>query len=161
MGPRPVAMSMGSLSSWFCNFLIGMTFPILQKSLGASVFVIFAVVCVLLAILLKFYMPETRGKDTSEIAIKVAFGFKTQPLDIKLENLNGFWWGIDQWNSNSSNLIIIQLPWKYFLAQNYKKFLSWNLDIARKHYRGCHYHNHKLKINGVSSYFVFIFFQLE
>lgn len=70
--------------------MIGMTFPILQKSLGASVFVIFAIVCILLAILLKFYMPETRGKDTSEIAELVAFGFKSRPLETKTENLNGF-----------------------------------------------------------------------
>lgn len=89
VGPRPVAMSMGSLSSWFFNFMVGMTFPTLQKAMGASVFLLFATVCVLLATLLKFYMPETRGKDTSEIAQMVADGFNSRPLDIKTEQLNG------------------------------------------------------------------------
>lgn len=55
--------------------------------MGASVFVIFATVCVLLAALLKFYMPETRGKDTLEISQKVADGFRSRPLIL---NQNGF-----------------------------------------------------------------------
>lgn len=83
-------MSLGSLSSWFCNFMVGMTFPTLQKAMGASVFIIFATVCVLLATLLKFYMPETRGKDTLEISQKVADGFRSRPLEHKILNENGF-----------------------------------------------------------------------
>lgn len=90
VGPRPVAMSMGSLSSWFCNFMIGMTFPTLQKLMGASVFLIFATVCVMLTVFLKFYMPETRGKDTAEVAERVADGFRSRPLEMKSESLNGF-----------------------------------------------------------------------
>lgn len=92
VGPRPVAMSMGSLSSWFCNFMIGMTFPTLQKSMDASVFIIFSAVCVLLTVFLTFYMPETRGKDTSEVAAKVSDGFRSRPLESKglADNENGF-----------------------------------------------------------------------
>jgi Sugar (and other) transporter len=70
--------------------MIGMTFPTLQNLMGASVFLIFATVCALLALLLKVYMPETRGKDTSEVAEKVADGFKSRPLESKFENLNAF-----------------------------------------------------------------------
>jgi MFS transporter, SP family, solute carrier family 2 (facilitated glucose transporter), member 3 len=85
-------MALGSLSSWFCNFMIGMTFPILQKSMGASVFIIFTVVCILLTIFLKLYMPETRNKDTAEVAAKVAAGFRSRPLldEIPHLNANGF-----------------------------------------------------------------------
>jgi len=90
VGPRPVAMSMGSMASWFCNFLVGMTFPTLQKAMGASVFLIFASVCILLAVLLKIYMPETRGKDTTEISQKVADGFRSRPLENKGTPINGF-----------------------------------------------------------------------
>lgn len=88
--PRPVAMSMGSLSSWIANFLVGMTFPSLQKTMGASVFLIFAIVCILLAILLKFFLPETRGKDTSEISEKIADGFNSRPLAIKTIEMETF-----------------------------------------------------------------------
>jgi hypothetical protein len=58
--------------------------------MGASVFLIFATVCVLLAILLKFYMPETRGKDTSEVAQRVSDGFRSRPLEARAEDLNVF-----------------------------------------------------------------------
>lgn len=65
-----------------------MTFPTLQMAMGASVFLIFATVCLSLTIFLKFYMPETRGKDTSVVARLVADGFKSRPLDIKTGELN-------------------------------------------------------------------------
>lgn len=73
-------MAMGSLSSWTCNFLVGLTFPTLQNSMGASVFIIFSLVCLLLATFLKFFMPETRGKNISDIAALVSDGFKSQPV---------------------------------------------------------------------------------
>lgn len=79
VGPRPAAMAMGSLASWTCNFIVGMTFPTLQSLWGAFVFLPFAIVCVLLAILLRIYLPETRGKDASEIAPLVSKGFNSRP----------------------------------------------------------------------------------
>lgn len=83
METRAVAMSMGSLSSWFFNFVVGMSFPLLQRSIGASVFLIFAVVCASLAGFLKVYMPETRGKDISEIAENVSYGFKSKLINTR------------------------------------------------------------------------------
>jgi hypothetical protein len=74
-------MSMGSLSSWFFNFVIGMTFPTLQRLIGASVFLIFALSCATLAGFLKIYMPETRGVSTADVAKKVANSFKSKPLE--------------------------------------------------------------------------------
>lgn len=87
--PRPAAMALGSLSSWFCNFMVGMLFPTLQKSMGASVFIIFAIVCVVLTVFLKMYMPETRNKDTAEVAAKVANGFNSRPLLLEIPHVNG------------------------------------------------------------------------
>jgi SP family facilitated glucose transporter-like MFS transporter 3 len=83
VAPRSSAMALGSLSSWTCNFIVGMTFTSLRTSMGAAVFVIFAVVCFSLAVLLKFYLPETRGKDTSEIAQVVNNGFRSRPVEQK------------------------------------------------------------------------------
>lgn len=54
--------------------------------MGASVFLVFAVVCVLLTGLLKMYMPETRGKDTADVARCVADGFRSRPLEKKIES---------------------------------------------------------------------------
>lgn len=73
-------MALGSLSSWTCNFIVGMTFPLLQGAWGAFVFLPFAVVCFLMVILMKFYLPETRGRDSSEVVPLVRNGFKSRPL---------------------------------------------------------------------------------
>uniref|UniRef100_A0A1A9VQJ1 Major facilitator superfamily (MFS) profile domain-containing protein n=1 Tax=Glossina austeni TaxID=7395 RepID=A0A1A9VQJ1_GLOAU len=78
VAPRPVAMSMGSLASWSCNFVIGMAFPSLSRAWGAFVFLPFSLTCALLFLLTKFYLPETRGRDPSEVAPLVAKGFRSK-----------------------------------------------------------------------------------
>ncbi|XP_049317599.1 solute carrier family 2, facilitated glucose transporter member 3 [Bactrocera dorsalis] len=78
VAPRSVAMSMGSLSSWTCNFIVGMAFPSLQNAWGAFVFLPFSATCLLLFLLTKFYLPETRGRDPSEVAPLVAKGFRSK-----------------------------------------------------------------------------------
>ncbi|CAO1426271.1 unnamed protein product, partial [Diamesa tonsa] len=80
VAPRSAAMSLGSLSSWSCNFIVGMTFPTLQSAIGPPVFLIFASVCIMLTVLLKMYLPETRGKDTTDVAALVAKGFRSKPI---------------------------------------------------------------------------------
>ncbi|KAH8394643.1 hypothetical protein KR222_000857, partial [Zaprionus bogoriensis] len=78
VAPRPVAMSMGSLASWACNFIIGMAFPSLQNAWGAFVFLPFSITCVLLFLLTKFYLPETLGRDPSDVAPLVSKGFRSK-----------------------------------------------------------------------------------
>jgi MFS transporter, SP family, solute carrier family 2 (facilitated glucose transporter), member 3 len=80
VGPRPAAMSIGSIASWTGNFLVGMTFPPLSLLWGAWVFLPFTVVCLALALLLKVYLPETRGRDPSDISPLVSKGFRSRPL---------------------------------------------------------------------------------
>ncbi|XP_052893371.1 solute carrier family 2, facilitated glucose transporter member 3-like isoform X1 [Anopheles moucheti] len=81
LGPRPTAMALGSLSSWGCNFIVGMAFPTLQSVWGAFVFLPFSITCVLLTVLVKFYLPETRGKEVTDVAQKVAQGFRSKVTD--------------------------------------------------------------------------------
>ncbi|XP_013113676.1 solute carrier family 2, facilitated glucose transporter member 1 isoform X2 [Stomoxys calcitrans] len=78
VAPRSAAMSMGSLASWTCNFIIGMAFPPLSNVWGAWVFLPFSITCVLLFLLTKFYLPETRGRDPSEVAPLVSKGFRSK-----------------------------------------------------------------------------------
>ncbi|XP_049295285.1 solute carrier family 2, facilitated glucose transporter member 3-like isoform X1 [Anopheles funestus] len=80
VGPRPAAMAMGSLASWGCNFIVAMLFTTLQSAWGAFVFLPFAFTCVALTVLLKIYLPETRGKHISQIVPLVAKGFSSKPL---------------------------------------------------------------------------------
>lgn len=79
VAPRPAAMSLGSVVYWLCNLLIGMAFPILQNAWGALVFLPFSINCLLLFLLTKRYLPETRGRDPSEVAPLVENGFKSKP----------------------------------------------------------------------------------
>ncbi|XP_058056049.1 solute carrier family 2, facilitated glucose transporter member 3-like isoform X1 [Anopheles bellator] len=81
LGPRPAAMAMGSLSSWGCNFIVGMAFPTLQQAWGAFVFLPFSITCVLVTLLVKFYLPETRGKEIGDVVKKVSFGFRSRVLN--------------------------------------------------------------------------------
>lgn len=78
VAPRSAAMSLGSVVYWMCNLLIGMAFPILQNAWGALVFLPFSIDCLILFLLTKRYLPETRGKDPSEVAPLVADGFKSK-----------------------------------------------------------------------------------
>lgn len=48
VGPRPSAMALGSMANWGGNFVIGMTFPTLQRAIGALSFFIFAGITVIL-----------------------------------------------------------------------------------------------------------------
>ncbi|XP_017017068.1 solute carrier family 2, facilitated glucose transporter member 1 isoform X1 [Drosophila kikkawai] len=80
LAPRPIAMSIGSVVYWMCNFIIGMAFPTLQKAWGGLVFLPFSLVCWLLFGLTIQYLPETRGRNPCEVAPLVAAGFKSKVL---------------------------------------------------------------------------------
>lgn len=78
VSPRPVAMSLGSFTSWLCNLTVGMSFPPLNGLIGAFVFLPFAVACTLVFFITLFFVPETRGRDSSELAPMMAKGFKSK-----------------------------------------------------------------------------------
>lgn len=80
VAPRPVAMALGSVSSWSCNFIVGMSFPTLQNMWGSFSFLPFSIMCAIMFLLTKFYLPETRGRNPSEVAPLVANGFRSKVL---------------------------------------------------------------------------------
>ncbi|CAG9815636.1 unnamed protein product [Phaedon cochleariae] len=80
VGPRPSAMALGSMSNWGANFVVGLTFPLMQSTIGASSFFIFAGLVLVLFVLLRFYLPETRGRDVIEIVELCRDGFASKPL---------------------------------------------------------------------------------
>nr|CAD7398970.1 unnamed protein product [Timema cristinae] len=84
VSPRPVAMSYGSMANWGGNFVVGMTFPSLQVLIGQYSFLLFAATTIMLAVFLKYYLPETKGRESSDIAEILKHGFlsdiNTPPL---------------------------------------------------------------------------------
>nr|CAH7741371.1 unnamed protein product [Callosobruchus chinensis] len=91
VGPRPSAMALGSMFNWGGNFIVGLLFPILKVYIGAAWFFIFAAITLALFVFVRFYLPETRGRDTSEIAHICRNGFASRPLQgstIETHNIN-------------------------------------------------------------------------
>lgn len=75
---RPAAMGIGALASWLGNFCIGMTFLPIKNAIGAFVFLPSAIVCFAVTALMYGYLPETRGREASDIAPLISNGFRSK-----------------------------------------------------------------------------------
>ncbi len=65
---RGAAMAVAVASLWVACFLLTYTFPMLNASLGpAGTFWLYAAICVAGFFLVKFRLPETKGKTLEEI----------------------------------------------------------------------------------------------
>ncbi|XP_077998774.1 solute carrier family 2, facilitated glucose transporter member 3-like [Glandiceps talaboti] len=93
-GPRPAAMSVSIQTNWWCNFLVGLTFPVIQQSIGAYTFLIYMGFLLCTTIFTIFFVPETKNKTFEEIVSQ----FRKQQAgdgetagreeDIELHNMN-------------------------------------------------------------------------
>ncbi|XP_012524174.1 solute carrier family 2, facilitated glucose transporter member 1 isoform X2 [Monomorium pharaonis] len=79
VGPRPAAMSLGSVFNWGGNFLVGMMFPSMQAVIGPYIFLVFAGSTLILVQVNRIYLPETRDRSTTDIAAVMTQGFKSRP----------------------------------------------------------------------------------
>ena len=61
------AMSASSQINWFCNFVVGLVFPFMNKYLGPLSFVPFATVLFLGFIFSAIWLPETQGTTPEEL----------------------------------------------------------------------------------------------
>ncbi|XP_061700972.1 solute carrier family 2, facilitated glucose transporter member 2 [Syngnathoides biaculeatus] len=82
-GPRPAAIALAGFCNWTSNFIVGMTFPYIQKWLGAYVFVLFAALLFGFTAFTYRRLPETKGKNFEEIAALFRKGGKKAPADAK------------------------------------------------------------------------------
>lgn len=64
-GPRPIGMSIGCFFNWFSNFIVGITFPILQSFLSQYVFMIFAISCAIITIIVIIMMDDGSHENDS------------------------------------------------------------------------------------------------
>ena len=65
---RGLAISIAVLALWIANFVLSLTFPSLNATLGpAKTFWIYAGVCFIGALFIFFYVPETKGKTLEQI----------------------------------------------------------------------------------------------
>ncbi|KAK5645016.1 hypothetical protein RI129_006316 [Pyrocoelia pectoralis] len=80
VGPRPSAMALGGIANYGGNFIIGLTFPLMQAEIGAASFIVFAGFTTALLFLMRFYLPETKGRDPSEVAVLCKNGLRSRVL---------------------------------------------------------------------------------
>ncbi|XP_006819906.1 solute carrier family 2, facilitated glucose transporter member 1-like [Saccoglossus kowalevskii] len=66
-GPRPAAMSLSIQVNWWCNFVVGLTFPVLQESIGEFTFLIYMCFLFCTVVFTFFFVPETKNKTFEEI----------------------------------------------------------------------------------------------
>jgi sugar porter (SP) family MFS transporter len=65
---RGAAMSIATASLWIACFILTYTFPLLNKGVGAAgTFWIYAAICVVGFLFIKWRLPETKGKTLEEI----------------------------------------------------------------------------------------------
>nr|XP_014344534.1 PREDICTED: solute carrier family 2, facilitated glucose transporter member 11 [Latimeria chalumnae] len=64
---RPAAYTIGGSLMWIFLFIVGMLFPFIIVELGQFCYVPFCTVCVLSALYVFLFLPETKGKTVLEI----------------------------------------------------------------------------------------------
>ena len=71
------AVSASCQVNWACNFIVGLMFPYLQKSLGAFSFVPFAIVLLMTIIFVIVWLPETKGTTPEELRDEIVRSLST------------------------------------------------------------------------------------
>ncbi|XP_056147489.1 solute carrier family 2 member 15a [Lampris incognitus] len=94
---RSAAYTVGGSLNWMSNFTVGFVFPFLQMSAGSYCYLVFASVCLSVAIYVYFIIPETKNKTFVEISCMFAKKEaipETQGLgqvdQLKLRKMNGY-----------------------------------------------------------------------
>ncbi|XP_028983045.1 solute carrier family 2 member 15a isoform X2 [Betta splendens] len=94
---RPAAYIIGGSLNWLSNFTVGFVFPFLQMSAGAYCYLVFAFVCLFVAVYVYVVIPETKNKTFMEISrmfSKKEAVLETQGLihvdQLKLRKINGY-----------------------------------------------------------------------
>jgi len=65
---RSKAMSVSIVALWMANFIVILTFPVILNRLGgASAFLIFDIMCLMLIFFVFIKVPETKGKSLEEL----------------------------------------------------------------------------------------------
>uniref|UniRef100_A0A915KEK4 Major facilitator superfamily (MFS) profile domain-containing protein n=1 Tax=Romanomermis culicivorax TaxID=13658 RepID=A0A915KEK4_ROMCU len=70
-GARGLANSIAVGTNWFATFLIGCSFPPVQRALKEYTFLIFTVCLLFFMIFFHVYLPETKGKSIDQVTAEL------------------------------------------------------------------------------------------
>ncbi|MFT7808452.1 solute carrier family 2, facilitated glucose transporter member 11-like isoform X2 [Arapaima gigas] len=68
---RPAAYMIGGSVNWLSFFIVGLVFPFIVNGLQQYCFLVFLVVCCLVAVYIFFVVPETKNKTFLEIQVEI------------------------------------------------------------------------------------------
>ncbi|XP_006251164.1 solute carrier family 2, facilitated glucose transporter member 9 isoform X3 [Rattus norvegicus] len=83
---RPAAFIIAGTVNWLSNFVVGLLFPFIQKSLESYCFLVFATICIAGAIYFYFVLPETKNRTHAEISQAFAKRNKAHPPEVKADS---------------------------------------------------------------------------
>ncbi|KAF6372497.1 solute carrier family 2 member 9 [Rhinolophus ferrumequinum] len=83
---RPAAFIVAGTVNWLSNFMVGLLFPFIQKSLDTYCFLVFAAICFAGAVYLYFVLPETKNRTYAEISQAFAKRNKAHPSEEKMDS---------------------------------------------------------------------------
>ncbi|XP_031197815.1 solute carrier family 2, facilitated glucose transporter member 9 isoform X3 [Mastomys coucha] len=83
---RPAAFIIAGTVNWLSNFVVGLLFPFIQKSLDSYCFLVFATICIAGAIYFYFVLPETKNRTHAEISQAFAKRNKAHPPEVKADS---------------------------------------------------------------------------
>ncbi|XP_034364237.1 solute carrier family 2, facilitated glucose transporter member 9 isoform X1 [Arvicanthis niloticus] len=83
---RPAAFIIAGTVNWLSNFVVGLLFPFIQKSLDSYCFLVFAIICIAGAIYFYFVLPETKNRTHAEISQAFAKRNKAYPPEVKADS---------------------------------------------------------------------------
>ncbi|XP_075872790.1 solute carrier family 2 member 15a [Nelusetta ayraudi] len=94
---RPAAYIVGGSLNWLSNFTVGFVFPFLQMSAGSYCYLVFASICLSVAVYVYVVIPETKNKTFMEISRMFSRKepvVETQGLmngdQLRLKKMNGY-----------------------------------------------------------------------
>ncbi|XP_012579536.1 PREDICTED: solute carrier family 2, facilitated glucose transporter member 9 isoform X2 [Condylura cristata] len=80
---RPAAFLVAGSVNWLSNFIVGLLFPFIQRSLDTYCFLVFATICLTGAVYFYFVLPETKNRTHAEISQAFAKRNKAHPPEEK------------------------------------------------------------------------------
>ncbi|XP_028613901.1 solute carrier family 2, facilitated glucose transporter member 9 isoform X2 [Grammomys surdaster] len=83
---RPAAFIIAGTVNWLSNFVVGLLFPFIQKSLNSYCFLVFATICTAGAIYFYFVLPETKNRTHAEISQAFVKRNKAHPPEVKADS---------------------------------------------------------------------------
>ncbi|KAI9299116.1 general substrate transporter [Neoconidiobolus thromboides FSU 785] len=86
MRVRSKGTSITTASNWLFNYIVGLVSPILMESITWGLYIIFAAFCVIMAVSIYWWYPETKGLSLEDMDVIFADGVNPRNPQIETKN---------------------------------------------------------------------------